>query len=164
MSAPTRERDLSRLVALATRRHERAAVALAAARAELGRVERVRDEQLALIGSMRAGIAALADTRPRAGHVSVDALMLEVRRRRWLLFDVRKEEMYLGTMHDDVADAEEALAARLGEWREAGTRLERLGALDEQCSRAARVRAARREDAAAGERGARAATWPGGHR
>gem|GEM_PF-2596975 len=151
---------LVRLVGLRRRALEHAVEALAMARDHAARMQGVLDEQLALVGGMQDELHRLDERRSLARGGSVEALTLAASRRRWLVFDLEKEEFYLPTMHSDVERADAAVEECLAEWRRLRARLDAFAALGERQS----IKDTRREErrAAAGFDDRRAGHHPAG--
>jgi len=130
-------------------------MALGAAREHAIEMQRVLDDQLSLVDSIRGELNALDARRNHAQGRTVEALKLSAVRRRWLVFDLQKEEFYLDTMESDVSRADRAVQERLAEWRRLRARLEAFDALGAEQVREAARRAQRRADAEVDDRPAR---------
>lgn len=134
--------QMQALLALAERRRDRAARAVAASRVTLAEKVRIRDEQQALISALRQRVDQLDARRMAHPRPDVDFLKLAVVHRRLLVNEREKEEFYIGAMQSDVNAAEQELLTRQREWNR---QRERVALLDDLCQRHGRDLEVRRE-------------------
>lgn len=155
MNALTAEQGkLQQLRTLYELREKRAHEAVVEQRQELTIVQDKLSEQRVLVRTLRDELEALHQMRSRSNiqQMTAHSLQAESDRRRWLLYDLEKEEYYIPAMESDVDIARAELAARQRAWTIARERIKVLEQQGVKIQSRIRQVQARTEDALLDER------------